>query len=63
MVGCVQAVLGKNKFLVQYEYGQKKEMSSSYLLYLCEKEEVGQEAYETTSDLPQKEQGEWLTIH
>ena len=27
-VGCVQDVVGKNKFLVQFEDGQKKEMSS-----------------------------------
>ena len=28
VVGCVQDVVGKNKFLVQFEDGQKKEMSS-----------------------------------
>ena len=27
VVGCVKAVLGKKKFLVQFEYGQKKYIS------------------------------------
>ena len=40
VVGCVQAVVGKNKFLVQFEYGQKKQMSYFFIVYLCLKEEV-----------------------
>ena len=40
---CVQAVTGKNNFLVQFEYGQKKEISSSSLLFLSSKEEVEME--------------------
>ena len=39
-VGCVQAVVGKKKFLVKLEYGKKIEMSFISLLYLCLKEEV-----------------------
>ena len=37
-------------------------MSVSSLLYICEKEEVDQEANETTSALPKKEQGVLLAI-
>ena len=40
MVGCVHTMVGKNKLLVQFEDGQKKEMSYFLLLYLCPKEEV-----------------------
>ena len=35
-VGCVQTVLGK-KFLVQFEDGQKIDMSAYSLPYVCEK--------------------------
>ena len=34
VVVCFQAVLGKKKFLVQFEDGQKKEMSSCSLFYV-----------------------------
>ena len=40
VVGCVQAVLGKKKLLVKFEYWQKKDMSSCSLVFLCLKEEV-----------------------
>ena len=43
VVGCVQGVVGKKKFLVLFGYGQKKDMGSSSLLYLSEKEEVEME--------------------
>ena len=48
----VQAVVGKKKFLVQFEDGQKKEISSSLLVYLSPKEEVEME--EPISHLPKK---------
>ena len=38
VVGCVQSVFGKNKFLILFEDGQKKEIGSSLLVYLSEKE-------------------------
>ena len=37
---CVQDVAGKKKFLFQFEDGQKKEISSSSLVFLSSKEEV-----------------------
>ena len=40
MVGCIHSVLGKKKFLIQFEYGQKKEISSSLLVFLSLKEEI-----------------------
>ena len=62
VVGCVEAVVGKKKFLVQFEYGNKIEKSSISLLYRCSKHEVCLEMDEPISDLPQKEQGGLLTI-
>ena len=59
-MGCVQSVVGKNKFLVIFEDGQKKEIGSSSLVYLSSKEEVEME--EPISHLPEKEQGGLLTI-
>ena len=50
MVVCVQDVVGNNKLLVQFEYGQKKEMSSCSLVFLCLKEEVAMN--EPKSNLP-----------
>ena len=38
VVGCVQDVVGKKKFLVKFEDGQKKEMGSFSLLLLISKE-------------------------
>ena len=60
MVVCVQAVVGKKRFLVQFEYGQKKEMSSCSLVFLCSKEEVDMD--EPLSNSPKKEQSELLII-
>ena len=37
VVVCVQAVAGKKNFLIQFEDGQKKEISSSSLLVLSSK--------------------------
>ena len=34
VMGCVQSVVGKKKFLVQLDDGQKKEISSSSLVFL-----------------------------
>ena len=31
--------VGKKKLLVQFEYGQNRDISDSLLLYLCEKED------------------------
>ena len=58
MVGCVQAVVGKKKFVVKFEYGQKKYMSSSSMSYVCEKEEVSEEVDKTIYDIPKRGQGE-----
>ena len=60
MVGCVQAVVGKKRLLVQLEDGQKKEISSSLLVFLSPKEEVDMD--ESLSNSPEKEQGELLII-
>ena len=60
MVGCVHAVVGKKKFLVQFEDGQKKEISSSSLVLLSLKEEV--EMDEPLAHSPKNKQGEFLTI-
>ena len=57
----VHSLLGKNKFLVLFEYGQKKEISSSSLVYLSSKEEVEME--DLISHLPEKEEGGFLTIN
>ena len=40
VVGCVHRVVGKNKLLILFEDGQKKEIGSCLLVYLSEKEEV-----------------------
>ena len=40
VVGCVQSVVGKKNFLVQFEYQQKKDISSYSLVLLSLKEEV-----------------------
>ena len=49
---------GEGKFPVNFEYRKNIEFSYSLLSYVCSKEEVGQEANETISDLPQKEEVE-----
>ena len=33
-------MVSKNKFLVQFEYGQKKDIGSSFIVFLNPKEEV-----------------------
>ena len=38
VVGCVHSLVGKDKFLVLFEDGQKKEIGSCLLVYLSEKE-------------------------
>ena len=40
VVGCVQAVAGKKKFLVKFEDEQNKDISDYLLLFLSSKEEV-----------------------
>ena len=62
VVGCVQSVVGKKKFLFQLVDGQKIYMSYCLLVYVCLKEEVGQDVDEPISDIPQKEQCEILII-
>ena len=61
VVGYVHSVVGKKKFLFQFEDGQKKEISSYLLLFLSSKEEVDRD--EPISHLPQKEEGKLLTIN
>ena len=63
MVGCVQDVVGRKKFLVQFEDDQKRDISASLLSYICEKKQVVQEVHETIYDLPQRVQGELLIIN
>ena len=58
----VQAVVGNKQFVVQFEYGKKRQMSDSSLSYVCEKEEVGKEDGETISGLPKRGQVKLLTI-
>ena len=50
----VQGMAGKNKLLVQFEDGQKKEISSVSFSCVCSKEEVCLDMDEPISDLPQK---------
>ena len=52
VVVCVQAVVGKKRFLVQFGYGQKEETSAGSLVFLCLKEEV--EMDEPLSNCPEK---------
>ena len=52
VVVCVQSMLFKKNFLVQFEDGHKKEISSSSLVFLSSKEEV--EMDEPITDLPEK---------
>ena len=57
----VQSVVVKKRFLVLFEYWQMKEIGSSLLVYLSEKEEVEME--EPISYLPEKEEGVLFTIN
>ena len=43
VVVCVQSVVGKNNFLVLFEYWQKKYIGSCSLVYLSEEDEVEME--------------------
>ena len=52
VLGCVQIVVGKNKFLFLFEDGQKKEIGYCSLVYLSDKDEVEME--ELISHLPKK---------
>ena len=61
VVGCVQHVVGGNKFLVLFEDGQKKEIGSFSLVYLSEKEEIEME--ELITLFPDIEEGVPLTIN
>ena len=61
VLGCLHSVAGKNYFLVQFKYGQKKEIRSSLVVFLSSKEEV--DMYEPISHLNEKEQGELLNIN
>ena len=61
VVGCVQSAVGKNKFLVLFKDGQKKEIGSFLLVYLSDKEEVEMEESITLS--PEIEEGVPLTIN
>ena len=47
VVGCVQDVIGKKKILVQFKGAHEIYISTSLMLHLFKKEEVGQEVYET----------------
>ena len=61
VVGCFHSLVGKNKFLVLFEYGQKKEIGYFFLVYLSEKEEIEME--EPITLFPEKEEGVLLTIN
>ena len=52
VVGCVQSVLGKKKFLVKFEDGQKRDISSYVMVFLSSEE--GVEMDEPISHLPEK---------
>ena len=56
VVGCVQAVVGKETILVQFKDIQRREMSASSLQYLFSKEEVGLEVDDNIYDLPKRGQ-------
>ena len=53
VVGFDQAVVGMNKFVVQFEDVQKRYMSAYSLSYVCDKEDVGEKVYKTIYDRPQ----------
>ena len=63
VVGCVQFLVWNNNLLIQFEYGKKKDISYCFLVNVCSKEEVCLEVDEPISILPQKEQGQFLTIY
>ena len=53
----------EEKNSVLFEDGKKKYMSASSMLYVCEKEEFGEEVDETVSALLKRGQGEFLIIN
>ena len=59
-MACLKDVVGKKKSPVQFEDGQKREMITSSLSYVCEKEEVGEEVDDTIYDLHKIGQGQLL---
>ena len=60
-MGCVQRVIEKNKLLILFKDGQKKEIGFCPLVYLSEKEEVDME--ESITLFPEIEGGVPLTIN
>ena len=40
VMGCVQSVVGKNNFLVQFKDGQNKDISYSLIVFFSSKDEV-----------------------
>ena len=63
VVGCVQDVTGKRKFLVKFEYVQNVDIGSILFLYVCSEEEVCFEIDKPLLGLTQKEQCKLLTIN
>ena len=62
MMGCVQALVGKKKCLVQFKYGKIIYTINCSIVLVCSKEEFVQGVKETISDLPKKHKGGLLTI-
>ena len=60
---CVHDVVGKNKFLVIFEYCKKRDIIASSLSYIREKEDVGQEADDIIYYLSKRGQDELLTLN
>ena len=63
VVACFQSIVLKNNFAVLFEDGHNKEISDSSLLYVCDKEDTGEEVDKTIFDLPKIVQGEFITIN
>ena len=59
VVGYVQDMTGKNKFLLKFYYSQKRDISDYSVQYLYKKHEFGQEIDKTTSDLLKRGQCEF----
>ena len=54
-VGCVEDLVGKNKFRFQFKYGDMIEIISCSFLLVLAKEEVGRGVNETISNLQKRE--------
>ena len=54
LMGCVQAVVGKKKLLVQFKKLQKKEMIYCSIVYVCSREEICLEMDDPISNLAEK---------